>query len=132
MLLLVMNKKQRKREKYAWIVAVVGGLMSLASLILLFISMIAYNEAVLVFAYNLAYLIILVGFAAFVLTISAIGMDRAEKDSGYELLRFRSGKLAMAILVVAFAVIALARGQVYRHEIDTGVRNPNGTIRSVK
>jgi len=123
-----MNKKQLSREKIAWVVAFIGGCLSVVSLVLLFIVILAYNETLLVISYNLAYIVILVGLMALGLTIYAISLQQAEKDGGLEILRYRSGKLAFAIIVAAFVVIAFARIEVYQNEISIGIRNADGVV----
>ncbi len=104
-----------------------GGL-SVISLVLLFIVILAYNELLLVISYNLAYIIVLVGLIALGLTVYTIGFRQTEKDGGLEILRYRSGKLAIAIIVTAFVVISFARIEMYQNEIATGIRNADGTI----
>lgn len=127
-----MNKKRQKREKYAWAAAMVGAYMSIVSLALLLIVIISYNETLLVISYNIAYFVILMGFVAFGLTVFAIGLEQSQKDDGLEILRYRSGKLAFGIIVAAFLIVAFARVEVHQHQINTGTRSSDGTIRSAK
>ena len=123
-----MNTKFSRREKIAWIIAMIAGLMSIPSLVLLFIVIISYNETLVILSYNLAYIIIFLAAVTVILTAFAVGFKKSQNNGGLEILRYRSGKLAAIVLVGAFVVIAFARVEIYQHEIQTGIRNADGTI----
>lgn len=126
-----MNSKNEKFKKVATATSMVAGAVTLVSLILLAIVMLNFNELLVGISYTLAYIVILLGLIALILTAFGIGIKTGGGDMTDVILQTKSGRLSLAVIIVSFLVITIARVEVHQYQIETGLTNVDGTVKVI-